>query len=49
MKRLLAWPKAIRITWQIHRKTRHLPPRERQRVLLDVQTALYEGLKDTDG
>jgi hypothetical protein len=39
----LTWFRAIRYTWIIHRKTRHLPPRQRQKVLIDVQQALYDG------
>jgi hypothetical protein len=42
-KNPLIWIKATRIAWGIHRKTRHLPARERQRVLYEVQKALYEG------
>jgi hypothetical protein len=48
MKNPITWAKAIRITWQIHRKTRHLSPRQRQKVLIDVQQALYDGRPDDE-
>jgi hypothetical protein len=34
--------RAARIVWGVHRKTRHLPPHERQRVIFEFQKALYE-------